>query len=70
MSKASEELEQKTKGEVPAVDQVIAATADEAAQTVRGKQAQFEAVIIGDPLRSVAVAAGAGFLAAILLRRH
>ena len=45
MSKASDELEQQTEGQVPTVDQVIAATADEAAQTVRGKQAQFEAVI-------------------------
>ena len=70
MSKASEELEQKTEGEVPAVDQVIAATTDEAAETVREQRAQFEAVIRGDPLRSVAVATVAGFLAAILLRRH
>ena len=70
MSTASDELEQKTDGEVPTVDHVIAATADEAAQAVRGKQAQFEAKIRGEPLRSVAIAAGAGFLAAILLRRH
>ena len=69
MSNASDKLEQQTDGDVPTIDQVIAATADEAARTVRRKRAEFEANIKGQPLRSVAVAAGAGFLAAILLRR-
>jgi ElaB/YqjD/DUF883 family membrane-anchored ribosome-binding protein len=69
MSKASEELEQKTDGDVPTADEVIAATAKEAGETIRTQHEHLEAGIRGDPLRAVALAAGAGFVAALLLRR-
>ena len=69
MSKASEELEQKTDGDVPTADEVITATAEEAGETINRKRRQIEAGIRRDPLRSVAIAAGAGFLAALVARR-
>jgi ElaB/YqjD/DUF883 family membrane-anchored ribosome-binding protein len=69
MSKASDELEKKTEGDVPTADEVIAATAKEAAETVRTQRQNLEAGIRGDPLRSVAIAAGVAFLTALILRR-
>ena len=69
MSKASDELEQKTEGDVPSADEVIAATTEEAAQAFRRQRRQVEAGIRTDPLRSVAIAAGVGFLIALVLRR-
>ena len=69
MSKASDELEKKTEGDVPTADEVIAATAKEAAETVRTQRQHLEAGIRSDPLRSVAIAAGVGFLTALVLRR-
>ena len=69
MSRASDELEEKTEGDVPTADEVVAATAKEVAETTKTQHAKFDAAIRRDPLRSVAIAAGAGFLAAILARR-
>ena len=69
MSKASDKLEAETEGDVPTADEVIAATGAEASEVVRRTRAQLEAGIRGDPLRGVAIAAGAGFLAAVVLRR-
>ena len=69
MSKAPDELEQKTEGDVPSADEVIAATTEEAADAVRRQRRQIEADIRADPLRSVAIAAGVGFLIALVLRR-
>ena len=69
MSKASDELEKKTEGDVPTADEVVAATAKEAAETVGIQHQHLEAGIRGDPLRSVAIAAGVGFIAALILRR-
>jgi len=69
MSEASRELEQKTGGEVPSADETIAATADEVVETVDRQREYFEAGIRRDPLRSVFVAAGIGFVSAIVLRR-
>jgi hypothetical protein len=69
MSKASEELEVETQGDVPTADEVIAATEEEAADALRNQRARFEASVRNDPLRSVAVAAGAGFPSARILRR-
>ena len=69
MSKASEKLEEQTQGDVPTPGEVIGATADEAGESLRRQRRQIEAGIRGDPLRAVAMAAGAGFLAAIVLRR-
>ena len=69
MSKASDKLEAETDGDVPTADEVIAATGAEASEVVQRKRAQLEAGIRGDPLRSVAIAAGAGFVAAVVLRR-
>ena len=69
MSKASDKLEAQTEGDVPTADEVIAATGAEASEAVRQTRAQLEAGIRSDPLRSVAIAAGAGFLVALVLRR-
>jgi ElaB/YqjD/DUF883 family membrane-anchored ribosome-binding protein len=69
MSKASDNLEAETEGGVPTADEVIAATGTEASEVVQRTRAQLEAGIRSDPLRSVAIAAGAGFLAAVVLRR-
>ena len=69
MSKASDELEQKTEGDVPTAGEVLAATTKEAADAVRDQRRQLEEGIRNDPLRSVAIAAGVGFLGALLLRR-
>ena len=69
MSKASDELEQKTEGDVSSADEVIAATTKEAAQAFRRQRRQVESGIRTDPLRSVAIAAGVGFLIALVLRR-
>ena len=69
MSKASDKLEAETEGDVPTADEVIAATGAEASEVVRRTRAQLESGIRGDPLRSVAIAAGVGFLAAVVLRR-
>jgi ElaB/YqjD/DUF883 family membrane-anchored ribosome-binding protein len=69
MSKASDKLESQTEGDVPTADEVIAATGAEASEAVQRTRAQLEAGIRGDPLRSVAMAAGAGFLVALVLRR-
>jgi ElaB/YqjD/DUF883 family membrane-anchored ribosome-binding protein len=69
MSKASDELEKKTEGDVPTADEVVAATAKEAAETVGIQRQHLEAGIRGDPLRSVGIAAGVGFIAALILRR-
>ena len=69
MSKASDRLEAQTEGEVPTADEVIAATGAEASEGVQRVRAQLEAGIRSDPLSSVALAAGAGFLAAVVLRR-
>jgi ElaB/YqjD/DUF883 family membrane-anchored ribosome-binding protein len=69
MSKASEELEQKTDGDVPTADEVMTATGKEAGETLRRQRRQIEASIRRDPLRSVAIAAGAGFVAALVARR-
>ena len=69
MSKASDELEQKTEGDVPTAGEVLAATTKEAADAVRSQRRQIEAGIREDPLRSVAIAAGVGFLVSLLLRR-
>ena len=69
MSKASDELEQKTEGAVPTAGEVLSATTQEAADAVRRQRRQLETGIRAEPLRSVAIAAGVGFLAAIVLRR-
>ena len=69
MSNASHELERKTGGDVPTADEVIAATAKEAGEVVQRQKRVIEAEIRGDPLRGVAIAAGAGFIAALVLRR-
>ena len=69
MSKASEELEQKTEGDVPTAGEVIAATTEEATDAVRRQRRQIEAGIRADPMRSIAIAAGVGFVAAVILRR-
>ena len=69
MSKASEELELKTEGDVPTASEVVAATTKEATDAVRRQRRQIEAGIRADPLRGVAIAAGVGFLAAVILRR-
>ena len=64
MSEASEKLKQQTEGGVPTADHL------RRQQTKRQKllverRAQVEAAIRSYPLRSVAIAAGVGFLAAI-----
>jgi hypothetical protein len=69
MSKASDKLEAETRGDVPTADEVIAATGEEVVETVQRQRARLEAGIRGDPLRGVAIAAGAGFVAALVLRR-
>jgi ElaB/YqjD/DUF883 family membrane-anchored ribosome-binding protein len=69
MSKASDKLEAQTEGDVPTAREVVAATGAEASEAVRQTRARLEAGIRSDPLRSVAIAAGAGFLAAVVLRR-
>ena len=69
MSKASDELEQKADGDVPTAGEVLAATTKEAADAIGSQRRQLEAGIRDDPLRSVAIAAGAGFVVALLLRR-
>ncbi len=69
MSKPSDDLEQQTQGEIPRADQVVAATAEEAADAVNAKRAELERAIRRDPLQSMAIAAGIGFVAALLLRR-
>ena len=69
MSKASDKLEAQAEGDVPTADEVIAATGAEATEAVRQTRAQLEAGIRNDPLRSLAIAAGAGFLGALVLRR-
>ena len=69
MSKASDDLEQKAEGDVPTAGEVLAATTQEAADAVRSQRRQIEAAIRDDPLRSVAIAAGVGFLVALVLRR-
>jgi ElaB/YqjD/DUF883 family membrane-anchored ribosome-binding protein len=69
MSEASRELEKKTGGDVPTADETIAATADEVVETAGRHRQNFEAGIRRDPLRSVFIAAGIGFVSAILLRR-
>jgi ElaB/YqjD/DUF883 family membrane-anchored ribosome-binding protein len=69
MSKASDKLEDQTEGDVPTADQVLSATAEEAGESLRHQRRRFEAGVRSDPLRAVAMAAGAGFLAAIVLRR-
>ena len=69
MSKASDELEQNTEGDMPTAGEVLAATTKEAADAVRDQRRELEAGIRNDPLRSVAIAAGVGFLGALLLRR-
>ena len=69
MSKASDELEQNSEGDVPTAGEVLGATTQEAADAVRSRRRQIEAGIRDDPLRSVAIAAGAGFLVALVLRR-
>ena len=70
MSKASEELEQKTDGDVPTADELTAATVKEVGETIRRQRRQIEAGIRRDPLRSFAIAAGAGFVAALVARRR
>ena len=69
MSKASDRLEQKTEGDVPTAGEVLAATTQEATDSVRRQLRQIEGGIRDDPLRSVAIAAGVGFLVALVLRR-
>ena len=69
MSKASDKLEAQTEGDVPTTEEVIAATGAEASEAARQTRAELEAGIRSDPFRSVAIAAGAGFLAAVVLRR-
>ena len=69
MSEASEELKKETGGDVPTPDQVIAATAEEAADTAWREYASLQAGIRREPLRSVFIAAGVGYLAALLARR-
>ena len=69
MSEASRELEQKTGGDVPTADETIAATADEVVETVGRQREAFEVRIRRDPLRSVFIAAGIGFVSAIVLSR-
>ena len=69
MSEASRELEQKTGGDVPTADETIAATADEVAETVSSQRQNIEAGIRREPLRSVFIAAGIGFVSAVLARR-
>ena len=69
MSEASRELEQKTGGNVPTADVTIAATADEVAETITDQRRNLEAGIRRDPLRSVFIAAGIGFVSAILAKR-
>ncbi len=69
MSKAADDLEAETGGDVPTPDELIAATGAEAVEVVQEQRAKLEAAIRDDPLRSVAIAAGAGFVAALLLRR-
>ena len=69
MSKASEELEKQTEGDIPTADEVISATAKEAAEVVKTQRLHLETEIRSDPLRSVAIAAGIGFVAALVLRR-
>ena len=54
---------------MPTAGEVIAATTDEATDAVHRQRRKIEAVIRADPLRSVAIAAGVGFLAAVILRR-
>ena len=69
MSEASRELEQKTGGGVPTADETIAATADEVAETIGNQRRNLEAAIRRDPLRSLFIAAGIGFVSAILAKR-
>jgi ElaB/YqjD/DUF883 family membrane-anchored ribosome-binding protein len=69
MSKASDKLKSETEGDVPNADEVIGATGAEATEAVRQTRAQLQAGIRSDPLRSLAIAAGAGFLGALVLRR-
>ena len=69
MSKASDELENRTGGDVPTADEVIAATGQETADAIRAQRLEIERGIRRDPLRSVAIAAGIGFMAALLFRR-
>jgi ElaB/YqjD/DUF883 family membrane-anchored ribosome-binding protein len=70
MSKASDNLEDETGGGVPTADEIIAATGAEAVEVFKQQRAQIEAGIRRDPWWSVAIAAGAGFLAAVVLRRQ
>lgn len=69
MSKASGDLEEKTEGDVPTAGEVLSATAEETSEAVGRQRRYIEAGIRQDPLRSVAIAAGAGFLIALVLRR-
>ncbi len=69
MSKASEDLEEKTEGDVPTAGEVLSATAEETSEAVGRQRRDMEAGIRQDPLRSVAIAASAGFLVALVLRR-
>ena len=69
MSKASEDLEKRTEGDVPTAGEVASATAAEAAEAARGIRSELEVGIKRDPLRSIAIAAGVGFVAALLARR-
>jgi ElaB/YqjD/DUF883 family membrane-anchored ribosome-binding protein len=69
MSEASRELERKTGGDVPTAGEAIAATAHEVVETAGRQRENLEAGIRRDPLRSVFIAAGIGFVSAIVLKR-
>jgi hypothetical protein len=69
MSEASKQLERKSEGDVPTANEVIAATAKEAGETLRKHQDHLQAAIRSDPLRAAGFAAGVGFIAALVLRR-
>lgn len=50
-------------------DELIAATGQEVAQTTRDQFERTMAAIRRDPLKGVALAAGLGFLASVIVRR-
>jgi len=69
MSEASKDLEKTTGGDVPTADATLAATAREVGETARNARDALEAEVRHDPLRAVFIAAGVGFLAAVLAKR-
>jgi ElaB/YqjD/DUF883 family membrane-anchored ribosome-binding protein len=69
MSEASKDLEAASGGDVPTADETLAATAREVGEAARNARRALESNVRRDPLRGVFIAAGVGFLAAVLAKR-